>query len=700
MNDLDSGDVANKFSDFYEFEEFLGSGGFGKVVQAKNIKGESVAVKIVPKRECRRSYSEILAEASILSQMKHSNIVQFKRVHETDTRLLIEMALVKYGQLKRLFTDKIELSYEQKRQLMQTLFKTVAFIHERGVVHRDIKPENLLLEDPNDMTTLKIVDFGLSTRSQLLISGQCGTLIYMAPEFFTSKHYSKPVDIWSCGIILYMVCTGGKHPLYVQGQTAEEYREKLYQHLQNPQWNFPEGFDQLAKNLFLKCVAEDPMHRYNAHQILHHPWITGKVNDPIPLSLPEMYKSFSMRERVTRIIKALMVIRMMSKDYWRCVNTKKIDSSYLDQCNKISQAHQQQQQQQSLLDKSYVKEMMAEHAQIKQRQHNHNHRVETPKYQSILKRLIDPSRNQHDSYLDQPNNSQIVDENMLNQYNSINNNQQTDGSQRSVSQQSIQDAQECAESNSGKLIIIKRSNQNKKKTKKIVQFITTKKQNNSSVDLQQRSRSTTANNPKQLMNNLAENKQFESPKKIQLASLTQFQQQQQSQPHLIQPQQSIPFLNTVSQFNVLKPLPSNQSPVHRLSSHNGGNTPSLHSILNQNTEQQQHQQNHSQAYGYIRKTSVITQDPKIVEPPRKRSNTSTRKLSVVELDCHDQQKYEQQEKIVHNQFLPRGWCKTLPFQKFLPSKQMQVHPQFIELNALRQQIKIPLPIQLQVPKKK
>lgn len=125
------------------------------------------------------------------------------------------MALVKYGQLKRLFTDKIELSYEKKRQFMQTLFKTVAFIHERGVVHRDIKPENLLLEDPNDMTTLKIVDFGLSTRSQLLISGQCGTLIYMAPEFFTSKHYSKPVDIWSCGIILYMVCTNGKHPLYV-----------------------------------------------------------------------------------------------------------------------------------------------------------------------------------------------------------------------------------------------------------------------------------------------------------------------------------------------------------------------------------------------------------------------------------------------------------------------------------------------------
>ena len=67
MNDLDFGDVANKFSDFYDFEEYLGSGGFGKVVQAKNIKGESVAVKIVPKRECRRTYSQILTEANILS---------------------------------------------------------------------------------------------------------------------------------------------------------------------------------------------------------------------------------------------------------------------------------------------------------------------------------------------------------------------------------------------------------------------------------------------------------------------------------------------------------------------------------------------------------------------------------------------------------------------------------------------------------
>lgn len=67
MIDLDNDDIGNKFSDFYEFQKFLGSGGFGRVVQAVNIKGESVAVKIVPKKECRRSYSEILAEASILS---------------------------------------------------------------------------------------------------------------------------------------------------------------------------------------------------------------------------------------------------------------------------------------------------------------------------------------------------------------------------------------------------------------------------------------------------------------------------------------------------------------------------------------------------------------------------------------------------------------------------------------------------------
>lgn len=80
----------------------------------------------------------------------------------------------------------------------------------------------------------------------------------MAPELFSERVYSKPIDIWSCAIILFQVLTG-KHPLY-QGERSHEYKKKLM----NPKWEFPEDFDPMAKHLFLKSVALDPMHRYSA----------------------------------------------------------------------------------------------------------------------------------------------------------------------------------------------------------------------------------------------------------------------------------------------------------------------------------------------------------------------------------------------------------------------------------------------------
>ncbi len=121
--------------------------------------------------------------------------------------------------------------------------EAVCYIHSRGIVHRDLKPgmlpkyktkfllDNILVGDINDFSTIKLADFGLSAKyehsSFTTLDQHCGTLIFMAPEVALKKEYSRSVDIWSTGIIMYMLLTGGSHPLFSSKDDAESYKIKL-----------------------------------------------------------------------------------------------------------------------------------------------------------------------------------------------------------------------------------------------------------------------------------------------------------------------------------------------------------------------------------------------------------------------------------------------------------------------------------------
>jgi serine/threonine protein kinase len=105
---------------------------------------------------------------------------------------------------------------------MRGILSAVAYMHEKGIVHRDLKPDNILVNDRSDLNTCRVIDFGLSAKHNLIQGGldkQCGTVIYMAPEIIAHNYeYTKSVDIWAIGIIMYELLTGGKHPLYVNGE--------------------------------------------------------------------------------------------------------------------------------------------------------------------------------------------------------------------------------------------------------------------------------------------------------------------------------------------------------------------------------------------------------------------------------------------------------------------------------------------------
>jgi serine/threonine protein kinase len=109
------------------------------------------------------------------------------------------------------------------------LFDAVDYLHSREIVHRDIKPENILLANQKDFTSLKLIDFGLSSQ-YFEIMGDfefCGTLLYMAPEQLEKRVYTKSIDIWSCGIIMYQLLNNGIHPFYDKGDDSNKFYERL-----------------------------------------------------------------------------------------------------------------------------------------------------------------------------------------------------------------------------------------------------------------------------------------------------------------------------------------------------------------------------------------------------------------------------------------------------------------------------------------
>lgn len=123
----------------------------------------------------------------------------------------------------------------------------------------------------------------------------------MAPEQTGTKVYSKPVDIWSCGLVMFILITG-KHPLFNEDDTYTSYLDKL----ENLKWNFPSDFSESAKHLFSKLTHSNPLERYTAEQALKHPWITGENSKP-PLTYLEKLTQFNDKLKLRRILQALIV---------------------------------------------------------------------------------------------------------------------------------------------------------------------------------------------------------------------------------------------------------------------------------------------------------------------------------------------------------------------------------------------------------
>jgi serine/threonine protein kinase len=324
MQDLLS-DPNLDFKQDYQVLDKLGKGSFGSVYLARNrTNKQSFAIKVISltNKENAKNPSRLTQEAAIHSDLNHPNIIKFKKLIQTAKTTCIILEHARGGDfktyLKSLRAESIRLesaprppiSEPDLSTLIGAVLKGVQYLHENNIVHRDIKPENLLFSTvAGDVSGIKIADFGLSVQFHGMdvqnLSANAGTLAFMAPEMFGREKYSKKIDIYSIGMLMYYVIEGD-YPFSVK---KEEDREKIISFAQNPDWKFTEGFwSPEAKDFFLKIVKVNPADRYDASFALGHPWITRNFEDHAPLTVQEYQSCFLLRNDLKKIFQMVQVM--------------------------------------------------------------------------------------------------------------------------------------------------------------------------------------------------------------------------------------------------------------------------------------------------------------------------------------------------------------------------------------------------------
>uniref|UniRef100_A0ABM5EQC4 calcium/calmodulin-dependent protein kinase n=1 Tax=Pogona vitticeps TaxID=103695 RepID=A0ABM5EQC4_9SAUR len=267
--------TCTRFTDEYQLYEEIGKGAFSVVRRCvKLCTGHEYAAKIInTKKLSARDHQKLEREARICRLLKHSNIVRLHDSISEEGFHYLVFDLVTGGEL---FEDIVAREYYSEADAshcIQQILEAVLHCHQMGVVHRDLKPENLLLASKCKGAAVKLADFGLAIEvqgDQQAWFGFAGTPGYLSPEVLRKEAYGKPVDIWACGVILYILLVG--YPPF-----WDEDQHKLYQQIKAGAYDFPSPeWDTVtpeAKNLINQMLTINPAKRITAHEALKHPWV-------------------------------------------------------------------------------------------------------------------------------------------------------------------------------------------------------------------------------------------------------------------------------------------------------------------------------------------------------------------------------------------------------------------------------------------
>ncbi|XP_047356902.1 calcium/calmodulin-dependent protein kinase type II alpha chain isoform X12 [Vespa velutina] len=328
--------ACTRFSDNYDLKEELGKGAFSVVRRCvQKSSGLEFAAKIInTKKLSARDFQKLEREARICRKLQHPNIVRLHDSIQEENYHYLVFDLVTGGELFEDIVAREFYSEADASHCIQQILESVHHCHYNGVVHRDLKPENLLLASKAKGAAVKLADFGLaievSGESQAWF-GFAGTPGYLSPEVLKKEPYGKPVDIWACGVILYILLVG--YPPF-----WDDDQHRLYAQIKAGSYDYPSPeWDTVtpeAKNLINQMLTVNPSKRITANEALKHPWICQRERVASVVHRQETVdclKKFNARRKLKgAILTTMLATRNFSSKYdaqGRSIITKKGDGS-------------------------------------------------------------------------------------------------------------------------------------------------------------------------------------------------------------------------------------------------------------------------------------------------------------------------------------------------------------------------------------
>ncbi|XP_057651028.1 serine/threonine-protein kinase 33-like isoform X1 [Diorhabda carinulata] len=274
-------DDLKRLFEVFEFREQIGHGTFGIVVQAiDKLTTKEYAIKIVSKYYSGTvCLQEVYREIKILKSVFHENIILLDRVYETSKKIYMVFELCRETLLNK-FKSSCPLSEKTIKKIAKQLISAVRYLHKNDIVHRDIKMENILLatnpDDESDEYFIKLTDFGLSVIKvgsgiRGMLRDRVGTILYMAPEILLDRTYSELCDLWSIGVILYLLVFE-KYPF--SSSNEKELMRKICE--TEPDYVIKD-INNDCIDLLKSILKKDPAERITAMEMSKHPWLENRV---------------------------------------------------------------------------------------------------------------------------------------------------------------------------------------------------------------------------------------------------------------------------------------------------------------------------------------------------------------------------------------------------------------------------------------
>ncbi|XP_023684722.1 serine/threonine-protein kinase Chk2 isoform X1 [Paramormyrops kingsleyae] len=279
------------FKEKYLISRKIGSGVCGEVKLAfERATCKKVAVKTINKNDfpsIGTATRNAEREIEILKKVDHPCLIRTEDFFQTEDSYYIVLEFMEGGELFDRVKEKKQLKESIAKLYFYQMMLAVEYLHDNGIIHRDLKPENVLLSSHDDICLIKITDFNQSKilEETSLMKTLCGTPTYLAPEVFTDAitvGYSRAVDCWSLGVLLF-VCLGGYPPFHAESEITvrEQITQGCYRFIPS-KW---EKISDEAKDLVRKLLVVDPKKRLTITEALQHPWMQDKAMKEIAISI-------------------------------------------------------------------------------------------------------------------------------------------------------------------------------------------------------------------------------------------------------------------------------------------------------------------------------------------------------------------------------------------------------------------------------